>query len=190
MINEQALVPTFLESKGNTSINNLLSVFVGVFFMALLAQISLPLPWTPVPITGQTFGVALVSMLWGRNRSFYVVASYLLLGCIGLPIFALGKAGFTLGPTLGYLLGMLVGSFFMGSLSDRGWCHKFWSTYLVTVVGSVITFLFGILFLSFYVPSKELLMAGVIPFLPGDLIKSLVASYIVFRANKKIRAYL
>lgn len=190
MTYSQALVPQFLETKGNTILNNVVSVGAGVLLVSTLAQLTIPLPWTPVPITGQTFGVALTSLLWGRARGVSVMAVYLLIGALGFPVFSAGKSGLVFGPTVGYLFGMLVASYVVGSLSDRGWCKKFWAAYLATLFGSLITFFFGVLVLSFFVPATGLFMAGVIPFLPGDLIKSFLASGIAVSINKKMRSKL
>ena len=121
MIQEQAFIPQILSHRGNKILENILAIFVGVLSLSLLAQIAIPIPWTPVPITGQTFGIALISLLWGRNRSFAVVFSYLFIGALGFPIFAFGKSGLVFGPTFGYLIGMLAASVWMGFLADRGW---------------------------------------------------------------------
>lgn len=162
----------------------MISVVIGVAFLSLLAQIALPLPWTPVPVTGQTFGAALVALLWGRKRGCLVFISYLLIGSLGAPVFALGKAGLLLGPTSGYLLGMLVATYVMGTLADLGWTRTFLQSYLAAVIGSVITFAFGLLVLSFYLPSSALLGAGLLPFLAGDVVKTLAASAIAARSHK------
>lgn len=183
----EALVPRFLETKGNSALNNFVLIASGVILISLLAQLSIPLPWTPVPITGQTFGVSLVSLLWGRTRGFSVISLYIFIGAIGFPVFANGKSGLMIGPTMGYLIGMLVASFVMGSLADAGWSKKFWTAYLATLIGSAITFSFGVLVLSYYFPENDILMAGVIPFLPGDFVKSILASYIAVNANQKMR---
>lgn len=184
MSQELALVPQFLIQRGNKIQENILSVALGVVALSLLAQIAIPLPWTPVPITGQTFGVALMALLWGKKRATATIVSYMALGTLGLPIFALGKAGFSVGPTNGYLVGMIIASYVMGSLSDLGWTKTWLKAYFTAFTGSVITFTCGVIGLSFFVPSKALLMAGVIPFLAGDIVKTLIASSIAYKAQK------
>lgn len=186
MIQENAFVPKLLIRRGDMALENLISVFVGVVLLSLLAQIAIPLPGTPVPLTGQTFGVILTSLIWGKKRGLAVVASYFFVGAIGFPIFALGKAGISLGPTFGYLIGMIVASYFMGLLSDRNWTKTFISTLGVSILGSLIIYVFGLLGLSFFVSWKNAFNMGVLPFLPGDLIKSLVASGMVFQFNRKL----
>lgn len=184
MTHHQALVPQIIIHTKNQSVSNLVSIFIGVVSMSLLAQLTIPLSWTPVPITGQTFGVALISLLWGRKRAIAVMSAYLSAGAMGLPVFANAKSGLSFGPTSGYLIGMFAASFFMGSLADLGFTKTFLKSWLAAFLGSVITFFFGILVLSFFVPHNQLFAAGVYPFLPGDCIKTLAASFL---ANKTFK---
>ncbi|OQW53663.1 MAG: hypothetical protein A4S09_07095 [Proteobacteria bacterium SG_bin7] len=180
---ECAVIPNYLSAEGNTVTNNFLCILTGVVLLSGLAQITIPLPWTPVPITGQTLGVALTALLWGRARGTAVVLGYLVLGAVGVPVFALGRSGISVGPTFGYLLGMIVAAYVMGSMADRGWTRKFWQTYFTAVLGSGITFCFGLIGLSFFIPHENLLAAGLFPFLPGDLIKTFLASSIAFKTQ-------
>ena len=181
---EQAFVPKFLLERGNTLVDNAISIVFGVVLLSLLAQIAVPLPWTPVPITGQTFGVALMALLWGRKRAFGVILSYMAVGALGLPVFAAAKSGLVMGPTMGFLIGMVIASYWMGLLSDLGWTKTWGRSYLAAMSGSVITFVFGVWVLSVFIPKETLFFAGVLPFLPGDLIKTLVASYTAYRLQK------
>ncbi len=187
MTQELALVPQYLIHRGNKAIENIVSILVGVFGLSLLAQIALPLPWTPVPITGQTFGVALAGLMWGRKRGVAVVASYLVIGGLGAPVFAMGQSGLVMGPTTGYLVGMVIASYWMGLLSDFGWTQTFLKSYAAALSGSMIIFLCGMVVLSAFVPTKDLLAAGVFPFLPGDFIKTVIASAIAYRSQKALR---
>ncbi|MNL18170.1 Biotin transporter BioY [compost metagenome] len=184
MILEQSFVPGIILKNGNKISHNLAATLIGSSAIALLAQISIPLSFTPVPITGQTFGVALISLLWGKWRGVAAVTTYLILGFSGVPIFALGKSGWSFGPTSGYLVGMIAAAFLMGTLSDRGWTKKLWRTWLAAFLGSCVTFSFGVLVLSLYVPKESLLIAGVIPFVPGDLVKTLMACFIVRQVSQ------
>ena len=187
MTQNQALLPQILIKKGNLVWQNILAVATGVAILSLLAQISIHLPFTPVPITGQTFGVALTALLWGRKRGVATVMTYLALGGMGLPIFAFGQAGL-MGPTLGYLAGMLVAAFVMGSLADLGWTKTFLKTWFAGICGSVCVFSLGLIGLSFFIPRGELLVAGLWPFLAGDLIKTLVASAIAWQSSQRLQA--
>lgn len=189
LIKSQALVPQILEKYAVDSklISNVLTVIVGSLLLALTAQISIPLPFTPVPVTGQTLGVALLSLLWGRNRAMAAFALYLAEGAVGLPVFAHGAAFLTLGPTVGYLVGMFFATMIVGTLADRGYAGNFLTAFLCCVCGSVTVLGCGLLGLSFFVPSESLLGMGLYPFLPGDVIKNLLASTVALSLNKSLK---
>src|SRR5688572_9525052 len=94
----------------NRNMGSIARIISGIAFISILARISIPLPFSPVPLTGQTFGVFLISLTFGRKMGALTVLSYLGLGFAGLPIFSAGTSGLTgglLGPTSGYLMGML-----------------------------------------------------------------------------------
>ncbi|WP_051026286.1 biotin transporter BioY [Bdellovibrio bacteriovorus] len=152
------------------------STVAGSVLLALIAQINIHLPFTPVPITGQTFGVALLSLLWGRKLATASMALYLVEGAAGLPVFAQGKAFLTMGPTVGYLLGMLLATWFVGGMADRGYTKTFKGALASAYLGSLLVFTVGALGLSFFVPFNQLLALGVLPFLPGDLLKNTLAA--------------
>ncbi|MGZ3697168.1 MAG: biotin transporter BioY [Bdellovibrionota bacterium] len=156
----------------------LLEVVLGTSGLCLSAQIAIPLPFTPVPVTGQTFGVSLMSLFLGRRKASVSMVAYLLLGAIGLPVFAQGSSGLYLGPTLGYLLGMLGSAWIIGGLADSGFSDSFWSAWLSCLVGSVFIYGLGLTGLLFFVPKSKILEAGLIPFIPGDLIKTTLAASI------------
>lgn len=187
MTAQQSLVSEIMLRRGNTMAANAAVVLGGVVLLAALAQVSISLPFTPVPITGQTFGVALISLLWGRSRGVLAVLFYLIGGIAGLPIFALAQAGWHWGPTSGYLLGMLVASVVMGSLADRGWTCSWKRTWLAAFLGSCVTFLCGLMVLSLFVNSSMLLKMGLWPFLPGDFIKTLLVCECVRQGQKWAR---
>jgi len=185
MILDQSFIPMILDKSGNKVSHNVIATLIGAAVIALVAQISIPLPFTPVPITGQTFGVALISLLWGQKRGLASVGLYLSLGFSGLPVFALGKSGLNIGPTSGYLMGMLAAAYLMGTLADKGWTKVFWRTWFAAFCGSCMTFICGIMVLSFYIPKDLLLVAGVLPFIPGDVIKTLLAVLIVRQVESR-----
>lgn len=151
-------------------------VGAGVLLLTILAQIYIPLPWTQVPITGQTFGVAFLALTAGRKYAVSMVAAYLGLGWLGLPIFAQAMHGFVLGPTLGYLIGMVFAAALVGWLADLGWTREFGSALLAAYMGTAVIFSCGLFVLSYFVPSEALLGAGLYPFLIGDLLKNLMAA--------------
>lgn len=166
----------------NPSISNRLCVILtGVILLSILAQVRLYLPFSPVPITGQTFGVAFIALIFGRNLGVLSVASYLLVGGLGLPVFSGFQSGLVLGPTFGYLMGMLVASFVIGSLSDLGFAKSWPKAFFACLCGSLITFSFGLFVLSFFVSFESLFILGLYPFLAGDFLKNLAASFIASR---------
>lgn len=185
MYTSKAIVPQTLIQYPHKILGNVLSIIVGVGMLSLLAQLKISLPWTPVPITGQTFGVALLALLWGSRLSFATFMSYLAIGFLGAPVFAGGLTGLLIGPTFGYLLGMLLSSFVVGKFSDMGWSKSFPKALGAAYVGSVIIFSCGVLGLAFFLPADKLFFAGIAPFLLGDLIKNLLAAYSVSKISKK-----
>src|SRR5690242_2967503 len=111
MTPSQAIVPVLIDRTKTRWLSEALAVFGGVALLSALAQVVIHLPWTPVPITGQTFGIALLALSWGRKRAVAAMVSYLAIGALGVPVFALGQTGLSFGPTMGYLVGMLFATF-------------------------------------------------------------------------------
>ncbi|MGA8221864.1 MAG: biotin transporter BioY [Candidatus Acidiferrales bacterium] len=149
--------------------------------LALCAHIAIPLPWSPVPITGQTFGVLLVAVLLGSRRATLAIVLYLLEGMAGLPVFQpygpLGPARF-FGPTAGYLLAFPPAAFVTGWLAERSARISFLPLAGVRLAGALISgeaviFLGGCawLALGIGVGWVHAFQAGLWPFLPGEIIK-------------------
>lgn len=181
----KAIIPTKMNHTNNQILVSGLSVILGVVMLSLLAQVKIALPWTPVPVTGQTFGVAVLALIWGSRLSLITFMTYLGLGFLGAPLFASGLSGFSIGPTFGYLIGMLISSWVVGSLSDKGWSERFKTALAACYIGSFITFTCGVVVLSFFIPADKLLLAGVLPFLPGDLIKNVLAATLIKKLSKE-----
>jgi biotin transport system substrate-specific component len=154
--------------------------------LALCAHIVIPLPWTPVPITGQTFGVLLVGVLLGSRRGGIALALYLLEGFAGLPVFQpLGLAGPArfLGPTAGYLISYPAAAFVTGWLVERGAQisparranSHFAGLSLISALisGEAIIFLGGCAWLALGLGLgwKLALNQGALPFIPGEIVK-------------------
>jgi biotin transport system substrate-specific component len=145
---------------------------------ALAARLALPLPWSPVPVTGQTFAVLLTGAVLGARRGALAQAFYLAQGAIGLPVFAGGVGGAAVfaGPTAGYLLAFPLAAFVTGALAERGWDRRFGTMVAAMLLGSAVIFALGLAVLAAFVPRSGLLAAGLVPFVPGDLVKSSLAA--------------
>lgn len=180
----QALVPALVLKSKNKYLTEFLFIFSGFLLLTLCAQITIPLPWTPVPITGQTFGVALVALSWGRKRALSIISFYLFAGWAGLPVFAQAKAGLVFGPTFGYLCGMVLSSYAVGHLSDLGFTKTFIKSLVAAFIGSMLTFGCGLFVLSFFVPREALLVSGLLPFIPGDILKNTLAAVLSNKVRK------
>jgi biotin transport system substrate-specific component len=164
-------------------LRDLLLILTGSLFVAGMAQVRIPLPFTPVPITGQTFAVLVVGASLGSRRGAASLALYLLMGLIGLPFFAGGAHGLSVlvGPTGGYLVGFVIAAWLVGLLAARGLDRRVPSALLAFLVGELVIYLFGIAWLSVYLGINHAFAAGFVPFVIGDAIK-LVASGLVLPA--------
>ena len=159
-------------------LSNLLLVVGASVLTALAAQIAIPVPWSPVPLTGQTFAVLLSGAVLGARRAFLAQALYLIEGAAGLPVFAGGATGLAVfaGPTAGYLAAFPFAASLVGALAERGWDRRFGSMLVAMLLGSTVIFALGLAQLARFVPQSQLLAAGLLPFVPGDLVKSVLAS--------------
>jgi biotin transport system substrate-specific component len=153
----------------------------GSLLIALSAQLRIILPFSPVPITGQTFTVLLIGALYGSKRGPATVMTYLALGVMGLPVFAGGAFGVArlVGPTAGYLVGFLAAAFVVGLLSERGWDRKPWTTAASMIFGNGIIYMTGVLWLSRFVGWHMVLSTGFLPFLAGDALKIALATILL-----------
>ncbi len=182
----QALVPRFfIATPTSSSWRSIVITGLSVLSLCLLAQLTLPLPWTPVPISGQTFGISLFALLLGSRLSLASTSAYLLLGTLGLPVFASGSSGIG-GPTTGYLFGMLLSSTWIGFLADRGWTRTYRRCWTAGFSGSLIVYLCGCAWLSRYVPLSDVAISGFFPFIPGDLLKTGLACSLVPFVEKRL----
>ncbi|QUB95342.1 biotin transporter BioY [Leptotrichia sp. oral taxon 218] len=160
------------ETKEKETLKNILLVLGGVAFLSLMSQVIIPLPFTPVPISLGTFGVTLMALLYGRKLGTATILSYVAAGSLGAPIFAGFKSGSLFSPTGGYILGYIVATIILGYLSDKGVTKSYVKTFFSLLLSSAIILTLGSIVLSLFVPGKNAFMVGVLPFLPGDAIKS------------------
>ncbi len=162
----------------STALTNMMLVVAASLVTAGAAQLEIRLPWTPVPLTGQSFAVLLTGAVLGARRAFLAQCLYLLEGAAGLPFFAGGAAGIArlAGPTGGYLIAFPFAAALTGLLAERGWDRRPLTMFLAMLSGSAVIFALGLAHLSDFVPRGALLASGLLPFIPGDLLKSLLAA--------------
>jgi biotin transport system substrate-specific component len=145
----------------------------GSLLIALSAQLAIWLPFSPVPVTGQTLAVLLVGVLLGSKRGAAAVLAYLAQGAVGLPVFAGGTAGAAvlMGPTGGYLAGFVLAGALVGRLAEAGWDRHWHTTSGIMLLGNAIIYACGLLWLAQWVGYEKALPLGLYPYLVGDLFK-------------------
>ncbi len=162
----------------------------GAALISLAAQISIALPFTPVPITGQTLAVTGTAAVLGLRTGTAASILYALAGCVGLPVFADGKSGFHIltGATGGYIVGFVVCAACIGWCSDRGWTAKFSSSVGAMLLGETIVYAFGVLWLrhSLGVSLERAFELGLYPFVVGDLLKVYLAAALLPAGHRAV----
>ncbi|MBI4181275.1 MAG: biotin transporter BioY [Chloroflexi bacterium] len=161
-----------------------------VALTTLVAQVKFPLPWTPVPITGQTFAVLLAGVLLGRWWGGISMAMYAGLGAVGLPVFAGWSGGFHVitGATGGYIIGFILAALFLGHFTDKYVRSRSFLSMLVLMLFAnfVLIYVPGLIGLKLWLGTvgksatsfAALLGMGMIPFIPGDITKAVAAAAI------------
>ncbi|HEX7405196.1 MAG TPA: biotin transporter BioY [Candidatus Nanopelagicaceae bacterium] len=161
------------------ALSNALFIGVGTIFLAGLAQIALPIPGSPVPVTGQTLGVLLIGTSYGAVLGLSTFLTYLLVGLAGAPVFAGGGHGLArlTGATGGYLVGMLVASLVIGWLAGRAWDQHLGTALPTMLLGDAIIFSFGLFWLHNFTGKSWswTLAAGFTPFIIGEILKIAIA---------------
>jgi biotin transport system substrate-specific component len=168
-------------------VRNLALVVGGTLFVALSALVIVPLPFTPVPLSLQTFSVLLVGAALGSRRGALSMALYLLAGVAGVPWFSAHQSGWTF-PSFGYVVGFVAAAWLAGLLAERGADRHVAKTVGLMVAGNVVIYAFGVagLMLATGMDLPVALAKGVLPFLVGDLIKVVVAAALLPAAWKLV----
>lgn len=153
--------------------------------IAVSAQVSIPLPFTPVPVTLQTFAVVLTGALLGSRRGAAAIVAYLAEGLAGLPVFSLGRAGFAhlLGPTGGYLVGFVAAAWLVGFFVERRLASTLFGALFVLIVGHLVPYVTGVAWLSVSLGIQRALILGFMPFLVGDALKVAASVGVLAGAN-------
>lgn len=175
----------------SSALTNTLLVVAASLLTAAAAQLAIRLPWTPVPITGQTFAVLLSGTVLGSRRAFIAQCLYLLEGALGLPFFAGGAGGVAelIGPSGGYLIAFPFAAAMTGAFAEHELDRTPWRMFLVMIGGSVVIFGLGLGQLSRFVPASALLASGLLPFIPGDILKALLAAAVFPSAWKLVNRW-
>jgi biotin transport system substrate-specific component len=199
------LVPIRLGERAAIWQRNLVMVLVGTALMIVGAYVSFDVPalaigdiYVPanpyVPVSLQTLSALLVGATLGARRGFASTGLYLLLGCVGLPVFALNAEGthassvaqiatvengqLVLGTTGGYLIGFVIAATLVGRLAELGWDRKLRGSITAMVIGNVVIFTIGVTWLAIAasLSVSDALLYGLWPFLPGEVVKLIVAA--------------
>lgn len=161
-------------------------------FLALCAQVSFPIPFTPVPITLQTLAVLLTGAVLGSKRGALAMLVYLAEGAVGLPVFAGGTGGFIhlVSFTGGYLWSYPIAAFVVGLLCAKRLDRSFLTAALPMLLGSLIIYAIGVpwLAISLHLNALTALLQGMVPFIPGDLLKLIIAAALLPTAWKFVQA--
>jgi len=163
----------------STALTHALFIFGGVAFISAMAQVSIPVPGSPIPVTGQTLAALLVGTTYGARLAVSTFATYLLAGVAGAPIFAPSATSANHGldrlmsATGGYLVGMLIASLVLGYLADRRADQKFITSFPALIFGEAIIFGIGLTWLHYSLDMtwSATVAAGFTPFIFGELLK-------------------
>lgn len=173
-------VPIRVGERLNTRVRDIALVVAGALFIYLTSRVVITLPNTPVPITGQTFGVLLVGGALGLRRGFAAVSLYVLLGVIGLPFFAGGQGGLTVmaGVRGGYLIGFIAAGAVVGRLAELGWDRRIGGALGAMLVGSVVIYAIALPWMKVVTgwTVEETIARGLTPFVLGDTLKLILAA--------------
>ncbi len=155
--------------------------------IALFAHLSIPLPFTPVPISTQSHVVLLLACLLGSKKGSLAVLTFIAQGAIGFPVFGGGASGIMnlAGPRGGYLLGWVVAAYAVGFIMERLSNRTPYRVFAAMGLGNLVIYLFGLPWLSRFVGWQNAFVMGMLPFLIGDMLKLVI----VTRSLKGLRFF-
>jgi biotin transport system substrate-specific component len=175
-------------------VRNIVLAVAGSLFVAAAAQITVPM-W-PVPMTLQTLAVLLVGGAYGARLGAATLGLYALEGAIGLPFFAGGKSGIADGKldyflpasSMGYVVGFILAAWLVGTLIESGWGSSLLKSVLATLAGAVVLYVPGLIWLGIWATKTQGMDAsaatqaalswGLYPFIPGDIVKAMIAGLV------------
>ena len=180
----------------SSRLTDLSLVLSGALAVALLAQVTIPLPI--VPITGQTLGVIVVGAALGARRGAAALASYMVAGLAGAPVFAgfTGSLAAVATPSFGFVIGFIPAAFVAGWIAERAWDRRSLKAFAGFIAASIVPFLVGVPYMAMILnvvlgagyDLAGILAVGVVPFLAGGLVKAALAAALIPRAWRGVRA--
>ena len=176
----------FLTSGKSSYIKNIILILFGSFLLAVSSKVQVPF-W-PVPMTMQTFVVFLIGMSYGWKLSFFTLFAYIIEGALGLPVFATGAGlAYLMGPTAGYIYGMLLAAIVIGLLSEKGFSNTYFMSLISLLIGSIIIFTLGVGYLGSLIGYDKAINFGLLPFIPSELFKIALAVALIPSLSKFIK---
>ncbi|MDD7408956.1 MAG: biotin transporter BioY [Anaerovoracaceae bacterium] len=177
-------------SAKNNNVVNLTFTALMAALICICGPLSLPLPISPVPISLTNLAIYFTVMLIGWKRGTVAYIVYLLIGLVGVPVFSAftGGPGKLLGPTGGYLIGFIFMTIIAGLFVEK-FEGKYVMYFVGMILGTIVTYIFGTAWLAFqaHMGFKAALFAGVIPFIPGDLAKMVIAVFVGGAIRKRLQ---
>lgn len=155
-----------------------LQIILGSLFIGLSGQIAFPLPFTPVPVSMQTLAVSLLAISLGPRKAVFSVLAFLCQATLGLPVLAKGLSNplWMVSPTVGYLLGFIPAAFVIGNLMESHKSSSFFKNWLMLSLNEGIIITLGATCLGFFVGWENAFFLGVLPFIPGTILKITMAA--------------
>lgn len=156
-------------------------VIFSFFLIVFSSRVVIPLPFTPVPITMQTFAVLLSGIILGSKNGVISVLIFIFSGIAGLPVFAAGNSGifYLSGPTGGYIIGFIIASFLTGFFAERDWDRKIHRSFFLMFAANISIYIPGLIWLGRFTGYRYVLHLGFFPFIIGDIIKIIFATIIL-----------
>jgi len=179
MKNNTTLINSLLSTyEINTYYKNSALVLFGTLLLTISSKVQVPF-W-PVPMTMQTFIVFIIGMAYGWRLAFFTLVAYLVEGALGLPVFAKGGGIlYLMGPTAGYLYGMVIAAGIIGFFAEFGYNESYFKSLISLLVGTVIIFIFGVGYLGSVIGYDKALAGGLYPFIPSEFFKIGLAVIII-----------
>ena len=170
----------------NQNIINVLLILFGTLLLTISAKVQVPF-W-PVPMTMQTFVVFLIGSTYGVRLSFLTLVAYLIEGALGLPVFAAGGGTVYLtGPTAGYLYGMTIAAAAISYFANLGYSTSYLKSFISIMIGSIIIFVCGVLYLGSIIGYTKAIQVGLLPFIPSEIFKIALAVLLIPTFHKIIK---